>query len=98
MATVKTAISIQESLFKRVNDLAEELQISRSQVYALAVEEFIKQHENRGISDALNEVYDGTPDQEEKALREGIRRRQRQLVEGQFGGVHLVLGPRDLET
>ena len=84
MATVKTAISIQESLFDRVNDLAEELQIPRSQLFALAVEEFIKQHENRSIFDALNEVYDDAPGPEEEALREGMRRRQRQLLEGQW--------------
>lgn len=84
MATVKTAISIQESLFDRVNNLAEELQIPRSQLFALAVEEFIKHHENRGIFDALNEVYDDTPDPEEEALREGMRRRQRQVLEGKW--------------
>ena len=84
MATVKTAISIQKSLFDRVNDLAEQLQIPRSQLFALAVEEFIRQHENRGIFDALNEVYDDTPGPEEEALQEGMRRRQRQLVEGQW--------------
>ena len=84
MATVKTAISIQESLFDRVNDLAEELQIPRSQVFALAVEEFIRQHENRGIFEALNEAYDDAPDPAEETLREGMRRRQRQLVEGQW--------------
>ena len=84
MATVKTAISIQESLFDRVNELAEELQIPRSQLFALAVEEFIRQHENRGIFEALNDAYDDAPDPAEEALREGMRRRQRQLVEGQW--------------
>ena len=84
MATIKTAISIQQALFDRVNELAEELQIPRSQVFALAVEEFIKQHENRGIFDALNEVYDDAPGPGEEALREGMRRRQRQVLEGQW--------------
>jgi metal-responsive CopG/Arc/MetJ family transcriptional regulator len=84
MATVKTAISIQESLFDQVNDLAEELQMPRSRLFALAVEEFIKRYENRNIFDALNEVYDGAPDQGEEALQEEMRRRQRQLVEGQW--------------
>ena len=82
MATVKTTISIQESLFDRVNDLAEELQIPCSRLFTLAVERFIRQHENRGIFDALNDVYDGTPDQEEEALREATRRCQTRLVEG----------------
>lgn len=84
MPTVKTAISIQESVFDQVNALAEELQIPRSQLFVLAVEEFIKRHENRMIFEALNEVYADAPDPEEGALHEGMRRQQRQLVEGQW--------------
>lgn len=84
MASVKTAISIQESLFDQVNDLAKELQIPRSQLFTLAVEEFVKRHENRRIFETLNEVYEDAPDPDEKALREGWRRQHRQLVEGQW--------------
>ena len=84
MATVKTAISIRESLFDQVNDLAEELQIPRSRLFTLAVEEFIERFESRSIFKALNEVYDEAPDPGEDALQEGMRRQQRQLVEGQW--------------
>ena len=84
MATIKTAISIQESLFDQVNDLAEELQMPRSQLFALAIEEFIKRYENRTIFETLNEVYGEAPDSDEEALQEGMRRQQRQLVEGQW--------------
>jgi metal-responsive CopG/Arc/MetJ family transcriptional regulator len=84
MATIKTAISIQESLFDQVNDLAEELQMPRSQLFALAVEQFIKRYENRSIFEALNEVYGEAPDSDKEALHEGMRRQQRQLVEGQW--------------
>lgn len=84
MATIKTAISIQESLFDQVNDLAEELQIPRSQLFALAIEEFIKRHENRSIFETLNEVYGEAPDSDDEALQQGMRRQQRQLVEGQW--------------
>ncbi len=84
MTTVKTAISIQSSLFDRVNDLAEELEMPRSQLFTLAVEEFIERHENRGIFEALNEAYADAPDPAEEALRAGMRRQQRLLVEGQW--------------
>jgi hypothetical protein len=84
MATVKTAISIQKSLFTQVNDLAEELQIPRSQLFALAVEEFIKRHENRKMLDSLNKVYADEPDPNAERLQKGMRRRHRQLVEGQW--------------
>ncbi|GAB4535634.1 MAG: ribbon-helix-helix domain-containing protein [Anaerolineae bacterium] len=84
MATVKTAISIQKALFDQVNQLAEELQMPRSQLFVLAVEEFIERHENRKILEALNEVYPGVPDSSEEALRKGMRRKHRQLVEGEW--------------
>jgi metal-responsive CopG/Arc/MetJ family transcriptional regulator len=84
MATVKTAISIQESLFEQVNDLAEKLQMPRSQLFTLAVEEFVKRHENRRIFEALNQVYEDAPDPDEEALHEGWRRQQRRLVKGQW--------------
>jgi metal-responsive CopG/Arc/MetJ family transcriptional regulator len=84
MATVKTAISIQQTLFDQVNDLAEELRIPRSQLFTLAVEEFINRHESRRMFETLNEVYDDAPDPDEDTLHEGMRRKQRQLVEGQW--------------
>jgi metal-responsive CopG/Arc/MetJ family transcriptional regulator len=84
VATVKTAISIQEFLFDQVNDLAEALQIPRSRLFTLAVEEFIKRYENRSIFEALNAVYDDALDPGEEALQEGMRQQQRQLVEGQW--------------
>jgi len=84
MTTVKTAISIQKSLFEQVNDLAEELQMPRSQLFVLAVEEYIKRHQNRKILETLNEVYTDVSDRDEGVLREGMRRQHRQLVEGQW--------------
>jgi metal-responsive CopG/Arc/MetJ family transcriptional regulator len=84
MATVKTAISLQESLFEQVNELAEELQMPRSHLFVLAVEEFIKRHENHKLLETLNEVYDDLPDSDERALRDRMRQQHRQLVEGQW--------------
>ncbi len=84
MRTVKTAISLQQSLFEQVNRLAEELQMPRSQLFVLAVEEFIEHHRNREMLEILNEVYADGADADEDALREGMRQRHRQLVEGQW--------------
>lgn len=84
MTNVKTAISLQESLFEQVNDLAQELQVSRSHLFVLAVEEFIQRHENRRLLEALNDAYDDVPDSDEQALRGRMRQRHRQLVEGQW--------------
>ena len=78
--TVKTAISIEDTLFERANALAKELSISRSRLFALAVEEFIEKHENQQLLRDLNAVYDAQP--EEETTYTYKRASHRKLVEG----------------
>jgi metal-responsive CopG/Arc/MetJ family transcriptional regulator len=84
MANVKTAISIDKSLFDEVNRLADELEVSRSGLFVLAVEEFIQRRENRQILQQLNRAYDDLPDAEEVQIQQNMRRYQRRLVEGEW--------------
>lgn len=81
MPTVKTAISLQRSLFEKVSDLAEKLKISRSQLFVLAMEDFIKHFKARTTIETLNEVYKDEPDPKENAIPDGIRRHHKRLVE-----------------
>ncbi|HRW09599.1 MAG TPA: hypothetical protein P5121_31075 [Caldilineaceae bacterium] len=68
--TTKTAISLDDNLFAQVEDLVQELDMSRSRVIALAIQEFIKRREKQKILEKLNEVYkDGPTDDEEVAKR-----------------------------
>lgn len=84
MGTVKTAISIPDTLFDQVSSLAEELQMARSQLFALAVEQFIMRHESRRIYETLNEVYRDAPSQDEETLQVGMRRKHLPFVEEQW--------------
>ncbi len=84
MANVKTAISLQQSLFERVDALAQELQISRSRLFVLAVEAFIQRYQSRKLLEAINDAYDDLPDLEEQSLRHKMRQKHKQLVEGQW--------------
>jgi metal-responsive CopG/Arc/MetJ family transcriptional regulator len=84
MSTVKTAISLRESLFEQVDALAQELDIPRSHVFVLAVEEFLQRYENRKLLEAIDEVYDDMRDREEKVYRDRMRQRHRRMVEGQW--------------
>jgi metal-responsive CopG/Arc/MetJ family transcriptional regulator len=81
MATVKTAVSIEESLFERAEALAEELQVSRSKVFAIALEQFLQRHEGKKLLEKINSVYAeaGLPDEKEAATR---RAKHREIVEG----------------
>ena len=84
MASVKTAISLQQSLFEQVDALAQELQISRSRLFVLAVEAFIQRYQSRKLLEAINDAYDDLPDLEEQSLRHKMRQKHKQLVEGQW--------------
>jgi len=84
MAIVKTAISIQESLFERADALAQQLHLSRSQLFARALDEFLKRHDSKRLLDAINSALDGEPDPgEEERLRQ-MKRLHRRHVEGQW--------------
>jgi metal-responsive CopG/Arc/MetJ family transcriptional regulator len=84
MSTVKTAISLPESLFNRAETVAHELQISRSQLVAKALDELIKRYERQALIEAVNRAYEeDPPTTEEKELLQGIREKQRKLLESE---------------
>ena len=64
MASIKTAISIEKPIFEQINILAKNLKISRSRLFALAVEEFIQRHKNSELFETLNKVYSDLPESE----------------------------------
>ncbi len=81
MATVKTAISMPERLFEELEAAAKEMQVSRSQVFALAVKKFLRERENRRILEQLNRVYGEEPDEEERKLTKAMKTRLRRVIE-----------------
>jgi metal-responsive CopG/Arc/MetJ family transcriptional regulator len=82
--TIKTAISINEALFKQVNNLAAQLKVSRSCLFVMAVEEFIKRHENQMLLQQLNQVYDKPALSGDEQTLSGIRRHHRDVLEGEW--------------
>ena len=56
---MKTAISIPDPIFRSAEALARRLKISRSQLYASAVAEFVARHRRNQLTKQLNEVYSG---------------------------------------
>ena len=84
MSSVKTAISIREHLFEQVEILARELKISRSRVFVLAVEEFIKRYQNRQLLEEINQAYADLPDAAEQSYLNKARQQHRDLIEGEW--------------
>ncbi|MBA3469642.1 MAG: CopG family transcriptional regulator [Herpetosiphonaceae bacterium] len=81
MATVKTAISLQESLFSQVEELAREMQLSRSQLVALALEAFVERQHNQHLLREINQAYDVEPMGPRSPARKNHHRRS---VEGEW--------------
>jgi metal-responsive CopG/Arc/MetJ family transcriptional regulator len=54
---MKTAISIPDKIFRSADALAKRLGISRSKLYATAVNEFLMRHRERRVTERLNELY-----------------------------------------
>jgi metal-responsive CopG/Arc/MetJ family transcriptional regulator len=84
MAIVKTAISIQRSLFEQAEALAKEMGLSRSAVFVLALEEFILHRQNQRLLREINAAYDANPDPAEQSRLEKAGKAQRELVEGEW--------------
>ena len=98
MAHVKTAISIDEDLFREAEEWAGKLGFSRSQLFAKAVAGYIRQRENEELLRRLNEAHADGLDEEEKEFLERMRIYQGRLLdrlEGEYGSSgRSVLGRR----
>ena len=81
MATVKTAISLQEDLFEQAEAIAAEMKISRSRLIAIALEEFIRRHQNRILLEKINAAYGDISDPETSASISTISRHHRSIIE-----------------
>ena len=84
MANIKTAISLQEQLFRQAESMAREMKLSRSRLFAAALEEFINRHQNRQLLHKINEAYAERPDDSERRYLCKMRRRHRKLIEDQW--------------
>lgn len=80
MTTIKTAVSIEENLFNQADELAEELQVSRSGLVSMALERLIRDYQTKKLVERLNEVYADGLDEEEQLAMEGMRRLQADLL------------------
>jgi antitoxin MazE6 len=84
MQTVKTAVSLQKPLFEEAEELARKMRVSRSRLFVLALEDYIRRQQNRELMAQINAAYSGEPDRAEQALHVKARRTHRRIVEGEW--------------
>ena len=56
---MKKTVSLPDDLFLRVEAMAKKLRISRSQLIAKAMAEFLEQTRAESVTDRLNEIHSG---------------------------------------
>ena len=81
MKTMKTAFSLPNPLFKRAERLAKRLRLSRSELYARAVQDLVERLEDEEITRRLNEAYgrDGKESELDPVFAAHVRRMLRRV-------------------
>ncbi len=73
---MKTAISVPDEVFESADELAQQLGVSRSELYSTAVAEYLAKFRSEDITARLNEVYAG----QESGLPPEVRRAQARSI------------------
>ena len=74
---MKTAISIPDDVFDGAERAAKALGLSRSELYATAVREFVERHRSDNVTERLNKVY---AQDDSSSLDGGLRALQAQSL------------------
>jgi metal-responsive CopG/Arc/MetJ family transcriptional regulator len=69
---MKTAISIPDPLFREADNTAQEMGIPRSQLYSLAIQEYVSRHSRKLITQKLNNLYKNNQTENENNNEIGI--------------------------
>jgi len=72
---MKTAISLEGRLLQEADRTARQMGISRSRLFSLALENYLRKRRNKEILDQLNEVYAEDPGPEERRIVAEMKRR-----------------------
>ncbi len=74
--SVKTTISMKEELFKEVKRLAGELNVSKSKLFVMAVQDYIKKNESQNLLSQINVAFSVYPDSDEIKVHEKMHQKQ----------------------
>ncbi|MFY9726681.1 MAG: hypothetical protein WB579_16815 [Bryobacteraceae bacterium] len=74
---MKTAVSMPDDLFRLAEATARRLRVSRSELYAAAIAEYLKRQQGSAITERLNDLYSRCP----AKLDSGLHRAQLKSLE-----------------
>ena len=71
---MKTAVSIPDEVFEKVERLARRARRSRSEVFSAALKEYVARHTPDEVTEAMNRVCDQLDDQKDAFVADAGRR------------------------
>jgi metal-responsive CopG/Arc/MetJ family transcriptional regulator len=77
---MKTAISLEDELLLEADRTARQMGVSRSRLFSIALEAYLRKRRNQEILGQLNKVYAGDPSLEERRTIAGVKRRFRSTI------------------
>jgi hypothetical protein len=80
----RPSVSIQKALFEQAERIARKMKISRSRLFSLALEDYIRREQNRELLTQINAAYANEPDSTEKTLLLKSRATHRRIVKGEW--------------
>lgn len=83
-AVVKTGVSLPKALFDRAEELAQKMNVTRSKLFSLALEDYVRRQRNRELFAQINEACADGLDEEERTLLRHASHAHRQVVEGEW--------------
>ncbi len=89
MTTVKTAISLNKTIYHRMDVMARRLKVPRSRLCAMALEEFFRREETKALMRTLNEAYAKPSPPEDQAALKRMRRLSWTTVKDRWGEANL---------
>jgi metal-responsive CopG/Arc/MetJ family transcriptional regulator len=66
MSTIKTAVSLDSRLYSKADKVAQEMSISRSRLFGLALEAYLERRDAVDLARSYNEAYSEPLDEEEQ--------------------------------
>jgi metal-responsive CopG/Arc/MetJ family transcriptional regulator len=76
-------VSITNILYEKASSLAEEMQVSQSDLFSIALEDYLNRHHNQKMIQSINDAYADGLDENEQAILNGMQQHQRQLLENE---------------
>jgi len=71
---MKTAISVEDRLLQEADLTAQQMGLSRSRLFSVAVAEYLRQRRQQQMLEQLNQAYSGEPDPMARKIKTRFRK------------------------